>query len=100
MADQKDLETYNRLIKEGQYLSGEGMETTMHMPCYFCAEPDFIEWKIVSMEETAAEARSCKACGRSAKMIFDRNANGVSFEIVQTGGPDPADYLPPMRRVS
>ena len=99
--DPKTLDDYNRLIHLGQRMTGFGTDVTMHMPCYFCATPDFVEWKIAEMRETASKPHTCKACGRSAKLVFTDDGDGsVSFEVVQTGGRDPADYLPPMRRVT
>ena len=83
-----------------QRIEGFGLETTMVYPCPFCAAPDWAKHKILEMEEVMAREQHCGECGRSSKMIFKRDANGVSFEVVQTGGPDQPDWFEPkMRRV-
>lgn len=101
MALPTSKEEYFKRFYENQRVEGFGLDTSMVYPCPFCAAPDWAKNKIIEMEEVMARAHHCGECGRSAKMIFDRSANGVSFEVVQCGGPDQADWFEPkMRRVS
>jgi hypothetical protein len=83
-----------------QIVTGYGLDTTTHVPCPFCAAPEFMAMKVLETEPVLAAGATCRECGRSAKAIFQRDASSVQFEIVQTGGDDPPDWLTPkMRRV-
>ncbi|MGY3278087.1 hypothetical protein [Bradyrhizobium sp. S3.7.6] len=100
MTEPMNAREYNALFDANSRVEGFGMETTQVAPCPFCAAPDWARWKIVDMDRTATKDRKCENCGRSAKVIIKRDANGVKFEIVQTGGPDQPEWLvPKMRRV-
>lgn len=81
-------------------VEGYGMETTTVAPCPFCAAPDWQKWPIVTVAEAVGKEATCRECGRSAKALVKRDAHGVSFEFVQTGGPDQPEWLTPkMRRI-
>lgn len=95
-------EEYLIRFQANQKITGYGIEgTTQHMPCPFCAAPDWMVSTIIEIEQAMAVDRKCAECGRSAKAIVNRRGIGdVSFEFVQTGGDDPPDWLEPkMRRV-
>jgi hypothetical protein len=87
---------------ENQKLSGYGIGNVyQHMPCPFCAAPGFLTFEILEVEKQMAAGATCKECKRGAKALFTRENGGVSFEIVQTDGPDQPGWLvPKMRRVS
>lgn len=89
---------YDKRFAENQQVSGFGLDTTVHMPCPFCAAPGWMITKVLEMEEVSSKEHVCSECGRGAKMIYTRKGGGVSFEVVQTQGPDCPDFLPPMRR--
>lgn len=95
----KDLPEYQKRFAAAQSVSGSGLDTTMHMPCPFCAYPNWSNYRIVDTETAMAEERVCQKCGRGAKALFTREGEGVSFEIVQTRGDDIPDFLPKIRRV-
>lgn len=81
-------------------IAGLGLATTMHVPCPFCAAPDFFVCFVVSMEKHTEQGATCKECGRGCRAIYTRGPGSVQFEFVQTGGDDPPDWLTPkMRRV-
>lgn len=93
---------YNARYFDAQRISGYGLETTMHMPCPFCVEPDFLVYRILEVQEAMARGAVCKRCGRGCRAIFTHpNEGHLKFEIVQTVGPDAPEWLEPkMRRVS
>lgn len=94
------LEEYTTRFLANQEISGYFTETRMTVPCPFCAFPGFQSYRILEVERVMAEEATCSACGRSAKAIVQRSDGGVSFEIVQTGGPEQPEWLEPkMRRV-
>lgn len=97
--DPPDIVTYNQKFTENTKLSGYGADVRMHWPCPFCAAPDFVEFRILEQMEVTSTVHTCVWCGRGARIIYTIQDGNTSFEIVQTGGEDPPDYLPPMRRV-
>jgi hypothetical protein len=100
MAEPGNMDEYTARFHQNQRIEGYGLDTTMVMPCPFCAAPDFMRWKILEVESAMHRGGTCKECGRSTKAIFQRSPSGVQFEIVQTGGPDQPEWLAPkMRRV-
>lgn len=88
-------EEFLQRFNENQKLSGFGLETTMHVPCPFCAAPDFMVYKIIDSAAAMARGGTCNVCDRSMKAIFDRKPGVTSFTIVQTGGPDQPEWLEP-----
>lgn len=90
---------YEAKFAANQKITGYGVDVAMHMPCPACAEPDFVVYKILEIEEIMSKERVCTHCGVGMRAIFSHDNGGVSFEIVQTQGPDLPDYLPPIRRV-
>lgn len=82
-------------------MTGFGLTgVTQHMPCPFCAEPDFSVYRVIDADVAVASNRTCKSCGRSAKCIVTKNGSSQTVELVQTGGEDlPAWYTNPPRRV-
>jgi hypothetical protein len=101
MSDPKTKEEYFERFAANQRVTGMGFEVEMHVPCPFCAEPDFLICRVLLAEKDWAKGGTCIACGRSAKAIFRRGPEGPFHEIVQTGGPEPPAWLTPkMRRVA
>jgi hypothetical protein len=92
---------YDRRFAANQRLEGYGIgNVTQHMPCPFCAAPDFMVHHILDVEEVMSLGATCQECGRSLKAIFTRSEGTVHFELVQTGGDDAPDYLPVIRRLT
>ena len=93
---------YLRRFFLSQKIEGYGLDTTIHMPCPFCAAPDWLVHKLICTHEALESGATCKECERSAKAVFtETKASGVTaFEMVQTAGPDQPEWLQPkMRRV-
>jgi hypothetical protein len=80
-------------------VTGWGIDgVTNHTPCPFCAEPEWLVFRVIDTEEAIKRDTICQHCGRSAKALVRRDTSGVSFEIVQTGGADPPSWLTPAPR--
>jgi hypothetical protein len=95
MSDPISAAEYNERFQANVRVEGFGLEVTMHMPCPFCAAPDFMVYKVLSTEEAMKSGGSCKQCGRSAAALFDRTPDRIRFSIVQTGGPDQPAWMEP-----
>lgn len=80
-------------------LSGFGVDTTMHMPCPFCAAPDFMVYRIIETHAALREGGTCVECHRGFRGDVTVTSHGTSCEFVQTCGDDAPDYIPAMRRV-
>lgn len=79
-------------------VTGYGIDNMdVHIPCPFCAAPDFMCYKTFQTESTMMKGATCSQCGRSAKAIFAANPE-VGFEIIQTGGDDQPTWLEPKIR--
>ena len=95
------LEEYQERVQENTKTTGYGFETTQHVPCPFCAAPEFMVFKVMDAEEAMNAGATCGECGRSARMPVTRTPGTMWFEMVQTGGPDQPEWLyPKIKRVS
>ncbi len=84
-------------------MTGHGIVgTRMHVPCQFCAAPDWLVFSVMTTEDAFARGATCDECGRTAKTIITKSEDGyvTASQIVQTGGRDaPAWLLPKIQRV-
>lgn len=93
------IEEYNKRFAENQSVEGFGLETSSVLPCPFCAAPRWMVAKVIEVETTMQKEHHCGECGRAARAIVHRSPQGVSFEFVQTAGPEQPDWMPvKMRR--
>lgn len=93
-------EEYLARFQSSRRIEGFGLDATIVYPCPFCAAPDWAKHKLLEIEEVMSKPHHCGECERSARLDLVRTATGVSFEVVQCGGPDQPDWLEPkMRRV-
>lgn len=106
----RNIDEYVEQATKATLIDGYGLEVTTHMPCPWCAFKDFMLLQPAagiipgddrpSLEVTMQTEHTCIRCGRKGKNIVERSEGGVSFEFVQTGGPDAPEWLqPPPRRV-
>lgn len=84
---------YEDTIARNQKISGVGFDTTSHLPCPFCAAPDFLVSKIGNIQGALVKGATCSVCGRSAKTLVSSEDGQDTYELVQTGGPDQPDWL-------
>lgn len=93
-----NIDEYHARFHANIKYEGFGMETTMISPCPFCAAPDCQRVRLAYAQHDMEQPAVCTECGRGAKAVFTGDANNHDLEIVQTAGPNPPDWLPPMRR--
>lgn len=111
MTDPATAEEYAELAFVNTVIDGYGLGVCTHMPCPFCAAPDWLALYPAAglllgdsepnMYDVMDKGATCGSCGRSARWVVRRDIpdSNVQAELVQTGGPDPPSYLPPIRRI-
>lgn len=94
-------EEYEQRFAQNAHASGYGIQNVkQHMPCPFCASPEWLVAGLLELEATSSKETVCNECGRGARTIYHHEGRGdLSFEIVQTRGDDAPAWLPKMRRV-
>jgi len=92
---------YLRRFNANEKIDGFGIGNVhIHMPCPFCAAPEFMVFEVLQTEQAMMKGATCKECGRGARAQIRKDAAGTSFEILQTAGPDQPEWLTPkMRRI-
>ncbi len=98
MADPRSKDEWMARFQQNSRVTGEGAETTQHIPCPFCAAPDFYVVPLLAAKTALAEDHTCASCGRSGRHEIVTERKGMTAEFVQTGGPDPAECLRPWPR--
>ena len=102
----QNLDEYNARYNARIRYTGFGPDTRVFVPCPFCCAPDFMTWKVwpgdpENVEAVMAKGATCASCKRGCRALFTRlGSGGVTFEVVQTEGDAPPDWLPAMRRVT
>lgn len=91
-------EEYEKKYAANERLEGTGAETTVHMPCPFCAEPDFAVEKLIGFAEALGTEHVCKHCNRGAKTLVKEKGNVTSLLMFQTRGDPPPPYMSWMPR--
>lgn len=77
------------------------LEQITHMPCMFCGAPDLILIRALHAQEDLERGARCQECGRGIRVVFRDEGNMVQYEVFQTEGVDPPEYIMPWpRRVS
>lgn len=101
----KDPATHDEYLKrfhQGQLIEGIGIGNVyMTSPCPACAAPNWLKWEMLDVRPAMEKGATCKECERSFRAVFISDGNdSIAFELVQTGGSDPPDYLTPkIRRI-
>lgn len=99
MAEPTSMQEYTERFHANQNVSGFGIETTMHMPCPFCAAPEFMVYRIIDSEAAMQEGAVCSSCKRGAAIEFSVNTESMKqFEVVQTSGAAQPSWLQPQMR--
>lgn len=109
MSELKRLPANEQEFQE-RYLSNNTVENegtaseVRHLPCIFCGAPDMVLLRALRVQEDLERGGKCDDCGRGIRIVFDgdtRVREGVRYEVFQTEGDDPPDYIVPKpRRVS
>lgn len=108
MSQPGNREEYEALFAANTKIDGYFTETSMQIPCPWCAHPGFQTLSpfqgMVSdderpgIDDQLALVHTCANCGRSGRNIIIRTEQGVDVEFVQTGGDDPPSWLVPSPR--
>lgn len=99
MTDPASLDAFNDLFKANTVIDGSGLQTSISVPCPFCAAPNFMRYLIMETKEALMQGATCAACGRSGHFEFTIDTpTQKQFHLVQTGGPPAPDYLPHIKR--
>lgn len=108
MSEPENFDEYTALFYANTVIDGYGIDVTNHLPCPWCAHPDFMllmpaagivpNDKRPNLDRVMSTEHTCSNCGRSGKNLISRGPNGVNYEFVQTGGAPPPDWLVPQPR--
>ncbi len=81
-----------------QWVEGTDLHALHHMPCPFCGAPDIIVMRAMHVAEDLQRGGKCAECGRGMRVELHDARHTVGFEVVQTEGMDPPDYIVPKPR--
>lgn len=96
-----NMEEHIALSRANTHIEGFGPDVRTYVPCPFCCAKDWMCLPVLTTKEAMKAGATCSSCGRSAKAVFINDEPGHQvFEMVQTGGDDPPDWMEPkIRRV-
>ena len=94
----RNYEEYLNRFRTNQRVVGFGLEVRMHVPCPFCAAPDWMVHEVLLTQEAMATGAVCTECGRGAKAVFSEINGNTFIEVVQTAGTVQPDWLVPRLR--
>lgn len=98
--DPKTLQEYIERASTGCRIVGVGMNVRVELCCPFCAEPDYVRYRIIEMRTVLAREHVCKTCGRGSITIFNEYGAATRLSVVQTCGEDPPSYLEGIARAA
>lgn len=88
------LEEYNTRATLNTRITGMFDQVTTHVPCMFCAAPDWASWSILTThEDMAGPAHTCKECKRTGAILARYHESGLIIFPVQLAGPDTPEWL-------
>lgn len=94
LAEPRTQAEFERRYHASAQMDGVGIAgTMMHVPCPFCAAPDWIVHKLVDTQRAYRKGAVCNQCLRSAHAVCDSVQGYTSLRMVQTGGADPAPWV-------
>jgi hypothetical protein len=96
--DEWEERFYRHVLMSG---GGYGQPCTLHLPCPFCAAPEFLVYRLSEAEQAIRNGGVCRHCARGTKAVAVSHPKmGQVYEMVQTCGPDTPEWMEPrMRRV-
>jgi hypothetical protein len=98
MSECASNEEFDDKWERNSTISGSGSEATVHSPCPFCAEPDFLVHRVVDTSAAYSAGAVCKHCRRGVRRVVNAGPIGWTQEFVQTCGPDAPSWQRPIRR--
>lgn len=96
MAEPQNQDEYLVRWTASEKFEGTGDARLYHVPCPFCAAPDFMIYSRDTMDAVRAAGAICKECKRGAQEVTP--PGGGAREIVQTAGPAQPAWLEPLMR--
>lgn len=98
MADPKTKAEFESLYHSNARVSGYGALVTQHLPCPFCAAPDWLDVPIAKLalegsQKVFGTPRTCVECKRTAKVLVAETASMTSMRLLLIEGDEPAEYL-------
>jgi hypothetical protein len=95
MSDPISMSDYVQKFTSNQRISGYGLEVTMHVPCPFCATPDWLVHRVLDTEGAYSRGAVCRHCSRGCRALVSHDQGGVAMRFVQTCGPEQPSWLEP-----
>jgi hypothetical protein len=105
LAEPSSVKEYLERFHANQRVSGFGLEVANHLPCPWCAHPDFMVLypgrgilpsdDHPDLDTQMSTEATCSNCGRSGKNVVERTPTSVGFSFFQTGGRDAPEWLVP-----
>ena len=92
------MDEYAARFHANQRVEGFGIDVCMHVPCPFCAAPDWLVHPILLTQEAMGDGAVCRECGRGAKAVFSEHHDCTFIELVQTVGTAQPVWLRPQLR--
>lgn len=98
----KNAQEFQERYIQNNTVEREGTATEIrHLPCIFCGAADMVILHALRVQEDLERGGTCMDCGRGIRIVFNgdtRNTDGVTYEVVQTCGDEPPDYIDPKPR--
>lgn len=92
--DPPTKEAFEKRYHESAHMEGVGiMGLTMHVPCPFCAAPDWMVHTVRGTQAAYHQGAFCSECQRGAHAELDYEAGYTSIRWVQDCGRDPAPWV-------
>lgn len=94
MSECTSLEDFRKKQKNNLHMEGIGKDTTIYIPCPYCAEPEFIVTKMTESGPKWLAGAVCASCGRGMQSLVITDLNGGrKLEFVQIVGSAPPDWM-------
>lgn len=101
MTAPRNLEEYLARSHKNSRVEGHGLGNVwMHMPCPFCAAPDFLKYELQDMHAQIQKEHVCVECKRGMKAIVSIETDGHSIRFFQTVGADLEEWMLRMPRLT
>jgi len=89
MTHPQSLREFEDRYNANYKVEGWAFQSNVHLPCPFCAAPDWLTYQIANMVLATQEGATCKECGRTAKMVLSDDGY---MRMTQIDGPPPPSW--------
>ncbi len=98
----KSTAEYNALFKKNKRLEICEGNTFVHLPCPFCASPNWIIFNILGAYEALVKGATCRTCKRTARAVVVNRRGGsrsiMRTEMFKVAGPKQPGWMDPQMR--